>query len=240
MALPRTRLVQKAETAEGTMSFHFEKPDGFTYKAGQFADYTLLDPPETDAEGNTRGFSLSSAPFEPHLIATTRLRDTAFKRVLKDLPIGTELALDAPYGSFTLHNKQSKPAVFLTGGIGVTPVRSIVLQAAHDHTQHTIYVFCSNRRSEDAAFLDEFNHAAGESDNITFIATMTEPEQSKQAWDGETGFIDKDMLNRYLDDLTGPIYYLCGPAGMVRAMRTLLNDSGVDDDDIRTEEFRGY
>ena len=240
MALPRTRLLEKVEAAEGTMSFHFEKPEGFTYKAGQFADYTLLDPPETDAEGNTRGFSLSSAPFEPHLVATTRLRDTAFKRVLRDLPIGSELELDAPYGSFTLHNRESRPAVFLTGGIGVTPVRSIVLQSAHDKTKHTIYVFYSNRRLEDAAFLDELDRVTEENKNITIVETMTELEGSRHPWSGETGFIDKDMISRHLGDLIGPIYYLCGPGGMVTAMRTLLNDSGVDDDDIRTEEFTGY
>lgn len=240
MSLPRTRLLKKAEAAERTMSFYFEKPAGFTYKAGQFADYTLLDPPETDAEGNIRGFSLASAPFEPSLMATTRLRDTAFKRVLRELPPGSELELDAPYGSFALHNKEARPAVFLTGGIGITPVRSIVLQSVHDKTKHTIFVFCSNRRPEDGAFLDEFGRVGGENDNITFVATITEPERSKQAWDGETGFIDKDMIGRYVDDLTVPIYYLCGPPGMVTAMRTLLNGAGVDDDDIRTEEFTGY
>ncbi|MGH3564000.1 MAG: hypothetical protein ACRDTN_20030, partial [Mycobacterium sp.] len=89
MALPIIKLLKKIEVAEGTMAFHFEKPDGFEYKAGQFADYTLRNPPETDDEGNIRGFTLSSAPFEHHLAATTRLRDTAFKRVLKNAPIGT-------------------------------------------------------------------------------------------------------------------------------------------------------
>jgi ferredoxin-NADP reductase len=240
MSLLRTRLLKKAEAAERTMSFHFEKPAGFTYRAGQFADYTLLDPPETDGEGNIRGFSLASAPFESSLMATTRLRDTAFKRVLRMLPLGSELELDAPYGSFTLHNKEVRPAVFLTGGIGITPVRSIVLQSVHDKTKHTIFVFCSNRRPEDAVFLDEFGHVGTENDNITFVATMTETERSKQAWDGEIGFIDMDMIGSYVNDLTVPIYYLCGPPGMVTAMRTLLNGAGVDDDDIRTEEFAGY
>ena len=125
MSLPLVKLLAKVEVAEGTTTFHFEKPDGFHYKAGQFADYTLQDPPETDEEGNTRGFTLSSAPFEPHLAATTRLRDSAFKRVLKNAPIGTEVALDAPYGSFTLHNDVARPAVFLTGGIGITPASSV-------------------------------------------------------------------------------------------------------------------
>lgn len=240
MALPRTELVKKVEAAEGTMSFHFKKPDGFEYRAGQFADYTLLSPSETDDEGNTRGFTLASTPFEPTLMATTRLRDTAFKRVLKNMPLGTELELDAPYGSFTLHNNTERPAVFLTGGIGITPVRSIVLQSTHDKTGHTIVVFYSNNRPEDAAFMGEFDTAVATNDNLTFVATMTEPQRSKQGWDGEVGVVDKNMISRYIDDLTTPIYYLSGPAGMVAAMRTLLNTNGVDDDDIRTEEFTGY
>ena len=240
MSLPRTKLLEKVEAAEGTMSFHFEKPPGFEYRAGQFADYTLVNPSETDDEGSTRGFSLASSPFEPTLMATTRLRDTAFKRVLRDLPVGTELELDAPYGSFMLHNNTKRPAVFLTGGIGSTPVRSIVLQSTHDKTGHTIVVFYSNKRPEDAAFTDEFRAAADANENFTFVPTMTEPENSEKEWEGETGFIDKDMINRYIDDLAVPIYYLCGPAGMVTAMRTLLNGAGIDDDDIRSEEFTGY
>ncbi|MEO7123679.1 MAG: FAD-dependent oxidoreductase [Lacisediminihabitans sp.] len=240
MALPRTKLLKKVEVATGTMSFSFEKPAGFEYKAGQFADYTLLDPPETDAEGNIRGFTLSSSPFEPTLMATTRMRDTAFKRVLRDLAIGTELELDAPYGSFTLHNNLTRPAVFLTGGIGVTPVRSIALQSGHDATGHKIFVFSSNNRPEDAAFLDELSSAASANENLTFVPTMTQPERSAQEWSGETGHIDKALLSRYVSDLTAPIYYLSGPAVMVTAMRSLLSEAGIDDDDIRTEEFTGY
>ncbi|QCO99273.1 FAD-dependent oxidoreductase [Arthrobacter sp. 24S4-2] len=240
MSLPRTKLIKKTEVAEQTMAFEFEKPDGFSYKAGQFADYTLIDPPDTDKEGNTRGFSLSSAPYEPNLMCTTRMRDTAFKRVLKGMPIGTELELDAPYGSFTLHNNVARPAVFLTGGIGITPVRSIALQSVHDQTGHAIFAFSSNKRPEDAAFLDELKRLDESAANVTFIATMTEPENSHQPWDGETGFIDQDMITKYVGDLSTPIYYLCGPAGLVKAMRSLLNGAGVDDDDIRTEEFTGY
>jgi ferredoxin-NADP reductase len=240
MSLPIVKLLAKIEVAEGTMAFHFEKPDGFEYKAGQFADYTLQDPPETDDEGNTRGFTLSSAPFEPHLAATTRLRDTAFKRVLKNAPMGAEVVLDAPYGSFTLHNNVARPAVFLTGGIGITPARGIVLQADHDKTAHKIVVFYSNKRPEEAAYLDELTKVAESNGNFTFVPTMDHMEMSQQSWAGETGIIDKAMLTKYVDDVTAPIYYLCGPPGMVTAMRALLNGAGVDDDDIRTEEFTGY
>ena len=152
MPIFKTTLRRKEEIAAGTMAFHFEKPEGFTFKAGQFGDFTLINPGETDAEGNIRGFSLASAPYEGDLMFATRMRDTAFKRVLRAMDIGTEVSLDAPYGSFTLHNNSSIPAVFLTGGIGVTPVRSIVLQAAHDSLSHKIFLFDSNRKPEDSAF----------------------------------------------------------------------------------------
>ncbi len=80
MSINTVKLTKREEVADGTMAFHFEKPEGFLYRAGQFADFTLIDPPETDAEGNIRGFSLASAPCERDLKIATRMRDTAFKR----------------------------------------------------------------------------------------------------------------------------------------------------------------
>ena len=240
MPIYKTVLQGKEEIADGTMAFHFEKPGGFTFKAGQFGDFTLINPVETDAEGNTRGFSLASAPYEADLMIATRMRDTAFKRVFKTMEVGTEVSLDAPYGSFTLHNNSRIPAVFLTGGIGVTPVRSIVLQAAHDNLPHKIFLFDSNRKPKDSAFLNELIEAQEKDPNYTFIGTMTEMEKSGTKWDGETGYITKAMLEKHVGDLTLPIYYLAGPASMVTAMRKTLNEAGVDDDNIRTEEFSGY
>ena len=124
-----SKLIRREEVAEGTIAFHFEKPSGFNFKAGQFADVTLVDPPETDAEGNTRTFSIASPPFENELVFTTRMRDTAFKRSLKKLPLTTEVKIGSAAGSFTLHKNPAKPAVFLAGGIGITPFLSIVRQA---------------------------------------------------------------------------------------------------------------
>src|ERR1035441_528711 len=84
-ALPVTlsKLVSRQEVAERTIAFRFEKPTNWTFKAGQCLDMTLLDPSETDAEGNTRTFSIASAPHEDTLMVATRMRDTAFKRALK-------------------------------------------------------------------------------------------------------------------------------------------------------------
>ena len=240
MPIYKTVLRRKEEIADGTMAFHFEKPGGFEFKAGQFGDFTLINPSETDAEGNTRGFSFASAPYEDTLMFATRMRDTAFKRTLKTMEVGTEVSMDAPYGSFTLHNNSRIPAVFLTGGIGVTPFRSIVLQAAHDNLPHKIFLLDSNRKPEDAAFLNALMGAEVKNPSYTFVGTMTEMEKSGKKWNGETGYINEAMLEKYVGDLTLPIYYLAGPASMVTGMRKTLNEAGVDDDNIRTEEFSGY
>ena len=240
MSIYKVSLKSRQEIAVGTMAFYFEKPTGFSFKAGQFGDYTLPNPTETDAEGNTRGFSFASAPFESDLMFATRMRDTAFKRVLKTMKIGTEVSLDAPYGSLTLHEDASIPAVFLSGGIGITPVRSIILQATHDKLDHKIILFDSNRRPEDGAFLDELAEAKQKNSNFTLIGTMTEMEKSTKNWNGETGFVTKAMLVKSISNLKLPIFYISGPKLMVTAMRKVLDESGVKDDKIRTEEFTGY
>lgn len=234
------RLLHREAVAEGTMAFHLEKPQDFQFKAGQSIDLSLIDPPETDAEGNTRAFSLATAPHEPELMVATRMRDSAYKRVLRDLPIGTELGLAGPFGSFTLHNKAERPAVFLVGGIGITPFRSMLRHAAHERLPHRLYMFYSNNRPEDAAFLDEMKELEEANPHYRLVATMTAMERSQRAWEGCTGFIDAEMLKKVLKDLYGPIYYMAGPPAMVKAMREMLNQAGVDDDDIRSEEFAGY
>jgi ferredoxin-NADP reductase len=228
------------EIAEGTMAFHITKPADFQFRAGQSIDLTLIDPPETDAEGNTRAFSLASAPFENELMIATRMRDTAFKRVLRSGSLGMNLKVEGPSGSFVLHRKVEKPAVFLAGGIGITPFLSIIRQATHENAAYQLYLFYSNRRPEDTAFLETLARTAKQNPKFHLIATMTEMENSHREWQGETGLINGEMLKRHLPSLQGTIYYIAGPPAMVAAMRRMLTEAGVDEDDIRTEEFSGY
>ncbi len=236
----KVKLVSRKEVAEGTMSFHFQKPPEFQFKAGQYADLTLLDPPETDQEGNIRTFSIASAPFETALMFATRIRGSAFKRILKSLPIGSEISLAGPMGSFTLHNNPKKPGIFLAGGIGITPFLSIILQAVKDKLPHQLCLFYSNRRPEDAPFVGLLREAEEANPNFQFIPTMTDMAKSRREWNGETGLIDRNMLTRHLPSLRGPIYYTAGPPAMVDAMRKMLIEAGADEDDIRSEEFGGY
>jgi ferredoxin-NADP reductase len=240
---PTTHLVKlksRFPAAERTMAFQFEKPANFAFRPGQWIDITLLNPVETDAEGNVREFSIASAPYEDALIVATRMRDTAFKRELAKAPLNTEFKIAGPGGDLTLHNDPARMAVFLAGGIGVTPIRSILFHAAKQRLPQRILFFFSNRRPEDAPFLADLQALQKENPNYTFIPTMTKLANSHHQWDGETGYINKEMLAKYLSTAKSPIYYIVGPPGMVKALHSMVNESGVDDDDIRAEDFSGY
>jgi ferredoxin-NADP reductase len=228
------------QVAERTLALRFAKPAGFAFTPGQYIEIALLNPAETDAEGNSRVFSIASAPHEDFLMVATRLRDTAFKRVLSGLPPGAEVGIDGPFGDLKLHNDQSRPAVILTGGIGITPFRSILLHAAKQNLPHRIFLFYANRRPEDAAFLAELQELEPQNINFRLIACMTQMDKSQQVWHGETGAIDARLLAKHLPEIASPIYYVIGPPGMVHAMHEVLHGMGVDDDNVRTEEFAGY
>jgi ferredoxin-NADP reductase len=235
-----TTLVGKETVAEGTTLFRFAKPAGFIHAAGQTLDMTLVNPKETDAEGNMRTFSIVASPAEDTIAIATRMRDTAFKRNLRDMAAGTEVQVDGPFGSFTLHENTKRAGVFLSGGIGITPFHSIIKDAAEKNLSHKLVLFYSNRRPEDAAFLAELQSLQKQNTNFTLVATMTEMEKSAQTWEGERGYINTEMLKKYVTEDMQPIHYLAGPPAMVTAMRKMLNEAGVSNDDIRFEEFAGY
>jgi ferredoxin-NADP reductase len=230
----------RREVAQGTMAFRFQKPPGWQFKAGQYLDMTLIDPPETDAEGNTRSFSIASGPHEDTLMIATRLRDTAFKRVLKTMSIGGAVTIEGPSGDLTLPDDSARPIVFLAGGIGITPFRSMLVEAAHEKLPQRLFLFYSNRRPEDAPFLAELRALAKENQRFTLIATMSEMTSSQRPWNGETGLIDHAMLSRHLKDTVSPVYYVAGPPDMVQALGGMLKKHSIPDQDIHAEEFSGY
>ena len=167
-----------------------------------------------------------------------RMRKTPFKTALKSAALGTKFIVSRPRGSFTLHRDITRPAVLLAGGIGITPIRSILQWVTQEHLPHRLYLFYSNREVDDAAFIEEFEDLSAQNSNFTFIPTLT--GHRTISWPYEKGHINREMLTRYLLGLKGPTYYIAGPSGMVTAMTDLLNASGVSDDDVKSEEFGDY
>lgn len=240
MANHPIQLKHSAEIAEGTMAFHFHKPAGFQFKPGQAVDLVLADPANPTGEGMRHAFSIVSAPFEDELVFATRMRDSAYKRALRVLTPGAQVAFDGAFGSLALHKDRTRPAVFIAGGIGITPFMSILRQAAQDRLPQQLLLLYSNRRPEDAAFLAELQALEKQHENFRLVATMTGMDKSNQPWQGATAQIDAAFLREAAGTLVAPVYYMAGPPGMVEAMRQILSDMDIDEGDIRSEDFYGY
>ena len=234
------RLTQSVEIADGTMAFQFTKPTGFSFKPGQAIDLILIDPASPDGDAPRHTFSIVAAPFQGQLELATRMRDSAYKRVLRSLPLGAAARIEGPFGSLVLHRDSARAAVFIAGGIGITPFMSIVRQATQDQLPQHLRLLYSNRRPEDAAFLGELQQLEQRNKNFRLVATMTDIGKSNQPWIGETVSIDGTFLKTAAGELAAPIYYVAGPPAMVTAMHETLNRMGIDDDDIRSEDFYGY
>jgi ferredoxin-NADP reductase len=235
-----SKLLGRTDVAKDTMAFQFAKPRNFLFRAGQSVDVTLLPPAQDSPQTLTHTFSIASDPSDEEIMIATRMRDTAFKRSLSALPIGTEVRIKGAMGSFTLHNNTARPAVFLAGGIGIAPFLSIVSDARKKALGHRIILFYANRRLEEAAFIDALWNLKRINPRFSFVPTLTRPSSTSGEWKGEAGHISPEMLHRHVGKLQGPLFYVAGPAAMVAAVRQTLVEAAVDEDDIRTEEFAGY
>lgn len=235
------RLTARQQVAEGTMAFCFEKPLGFVYKPGQAIDLILPGPHADSHSSDIRHtFSIVSAPHEGELTVATRMRDSAFKHALGALAIGTAISIDGPFGSLTLHKNPAHAAVLIAGGIGITPFMSMLRHAARQQLPQDLLLLYSNRRPEDAAFLGELQQLATVNPRFHLLATMTDMAQSAQAWDGASGKFDAARIQQDIVGLAEPVFYVSGPPAMVAAMRRELIDAGIDEDQVRSEEFHGY
>lgn len=230
MAIHEVVLKSRKTVAEGTMMFSLSKPPGFSFSAGQAVDLALVNPP-AEANSSHRLFSLVSAPFEAELAVATRMRDaSAFKRALGTLVPGATVRLKGPLGVMTLHEDPARAAVFIAGGIGITPFMSMLRQAAHDRSGHRFFLLYSNRNPEQAAFLNELQDLARQYDRFRLLARMTDHD----------GFIDEETVKGFTSSAESPLYYLAGPPAMADAMTRILRSSGIRDEDISSEEFYGY
>ncbi len=240
MAEYEMALMDRQRIARDTMAFWFDTNGRrYEFRAGQHADFVFPRPCMGSESDNSRTFSLASSPHdkEPIMIAM-RMRQTAFKNALKAAALGTKFIVSRPRGSFTLHTDITRPAVFIAGGIGITPIRSILQWATQERLPHKLYLFYSNRETDDAAFIEDLESMTVQNPNFTFVPTITRHKALARPY--EKGHVNREMLTRHLLGLNGPIYYIAGPSRMVNAITDLLNSSGVNEDDMRTEEFGDY
>jgi ferredoxin-NADP reductase len=236
-----TQLIARSPAAEGTISFFFARPANFNFKAGQFFTVILPNPPYNDEKGNRRTFTIASSPQETaRLQVTTRMTGSALKRSLAEVPLGAPVDLLGPSGNFTLHADATIPAVFIAGGIGITPFRSMLLDAAARNLSHQITLIYSNRNLEGMAFHDELQQLAAKQKNFKYIPTLTQADKSSRPWNGERRYVNAEFLRDHVGDLARPLFYIVGPPGLVTTLSKTVTEAGVNPAHVVSEEFEGY
>lgn len=214
------------------ISIKFTKPIEFEYKPGQFI-FVTLGRGESEM---TKHFSLSSSPTEDFLEITKRLTGHPFSNALEALKVGDKVFLKGPFGDFTFHGEHKKIGM-VTGGIGITPLRSMIKYSIDKKLGTDIILLYSNRHENDIAFNDEFVELQKYNRNIKIVNTVTRPEPS---WIGVHGRIDADMIQEYMPDYNDRTIFISGPGKMVDSMLILLKELNIPEKQIHKEHFSGY
>src|ERR1700746_3463421 len=197
MAEYQMTLKDRQRVARNTMAFWFDTNGvRYEFRAGQHAEFGFQEPSSEQKGDNSRTFSCANAPHDKWMVMIAlRMRETGFKTALKTAALGTKFKVSRPRGSFTLHQDVTRPAVFLAGGMGIAPIRSILHWATRERLPHRLYLFYSNQQVADAAFIKEFETMTAQNPNFTFIPTLT--RQTNTPRPSENGRIDGQMLKRY-------------------------------------------
>src|SRR3989338_1410606 len=224
--------LKKEQVAKETSSFFFKRPAHLDFLPGQFMRLTL-DILQPDERGNSRFFSIASSPTEKdYLMITTRSNHSAFKKTLFTLAIETKVGIAAPYGVFTLKPEETAPHVFLAGGIGVTPFRSMIRYASDMGLNIPITLFTSFRTVEDVIFQKELREIADRRSWFKLVETITQPEKLTSSWQGNLGRIDEQFIKKNVFNFSSSLFYLAGPPAMVDVMISIVKSLGVDDQRI--------
>ncbi len=227
-----TCVVETIQRTPDIKSIRFEKPQGFSYLAGQYIFITLGGGPDR----MEKHFTLSSSPTESFLEITKRLTGHPFSNALAGLNSGDKVSIRGPYGEFTFQGEYDKVGM-LSGGIGITPLRSIIRYSIDKELGTNIILLCSNRSESDIAFRNELEGMQREKPDIKVIETITRPEPE---WKGVTGRINAGMVKKFMPDYIERTFYTSGPPKMVEAMISLLRELGVPEEQIKQEHFYGY
>jgi ferredoxin-NADP reductase len=228
---------EKREVAKGTLFVTFElASDEVDWTPGEYFWVELLDPPHEDEKGPRRHITVVTSPTEGHLGLATRIRDTAFKRSLVEMPEGSAVDVEQPKGSFTLPEDTSKRYAFVAGGIGITPFRSMLRYIADKDLDYDITLVYSNRDIESTAFLDELKELESVVPRCRVIFTMTEDP----SWDGDTRMLDADVLRALLRHLESFHFMIAGPPPMAKSVEASLLEAGLSEDQVQSDSFSGY
>jgi glycine betaine catabolism B len=240
---PKRRLVLKLKEririAPDIYDFVFAHGRNFAFAPGQYMEWTLGHH-SPDARGNRRYFTLASAPTEKTLRLGVKFyqESSTFKQAMLKMNVGDEIVASQLSGDFTLPENPLQKCVFIAGGVGVTPFRSMIKYLLDTHRPRPITLFYANKTADDILYKDVFDRARHEL-GIQTIYAVTDPRELPANWTGVTGRITSQLIKSKLPDYRRCIFYISGPRSMVDSFKETLQQMHVRSSNIRTDFFSG-
>jgi len=213
-------------------SFRFARPKGFDYDPGQYIIVNVI----INGDEETKPLTISSSPTEGFIEFAKKITDHKFSMALDRLKVGGQLYLNGPNGKFTFKGEYPKVGM-ITGGIGVTPLRSMIKYCADKGAESNILLLYGNRSEESIAFKDEFDRLEEANRNLRVVHTLSRPGDG---WKGRCGHIDSQMIQQEMPDYAERVFYVCGPPALVTDCVNDLKVLRVPTNRIRVENFPGY
>ncbi len=234
----RATIINREQVAEGTMRFDYDLGgDSLDYRPGQFFNLDLIDPPYTDEKGSHRHFTILNSPNVKHTVSmATRMRDSAFKRSLAEMPLGSPVEIGRVGGNFTLPADNSRRLVFLAGGIGITPFYCMSSYIIEECLTFEVTLLYSNRDRASSAFLPELQALSKKSPAYDLVPIMTDDA----GWEGESRMLGREVIASYVPEPAKCLFMVAGPPAMNEALTAELLALGVPQDQVRADHFLGY
>ena len=245
LAAPRSRqpLVLQARDEIGKTIFEYSfKPEfPLDYRPGQYLELTL-PLKKSDSLGNRRTFTIASSPTEDSVLFGVKHVEngSAFKNTLAELPKGTVVTANNLAGDFLLPINEKVRLVFIAGGIGITPFRSMLKYLTDNRQTRNIVLFYAVSDPKQIVYKDVLNDAKEYGLKVVYVLTLPPGEKAPKSWNGEVGFITEDLIKQHVLDFDKREYYVSGPNAMVLANKRTLKKMGIARDHIRTDYFSGY
>ena len=234
------KFVGRDKIANNTYSFNFKTDQDFIFRPGQYLEWTVPHE-DTDASGIRRYFTIASAPTENNVEIGVKFPNnpSSFKRQLLNMNLDEEVVGSQLAGDFVLPADKNQHLVFIAGGIGITPFKSMIQYLLDKGEKRPITLLYSNKKFEDIAYFDFFNMAKDKL-GIDVIYTLTDTESVPAGWSGLRGRIGATTITKNIPDYENCLYYLSGPTSVVYSFRRLLLVLGIKRKNIKTDYFPGF
>lgn len=232
-------LVWKKQYGGNISVFGFKEVSDFTFTPGQYMEWTLPHK-NTDNRGNRRYFSIASSPNEKEIMIIVKFYSpsSSYKNALFSLETSDKVVAAQLAGDFTLPIDPSVPLVFIAGGVGISPFRSMIQYLIDTKQQRNIILLYANRSPEEIAFAETFTSARDY--GVKTIYILTDEMQIPPDWAYEKGHITEDMIRKNIPDFMARTFYTSGPQPMVQGVEETLAKIGVSSDKMRHDFFPGY